>query len=284
MAQRLIEIVYNPTSGGYSPARVRALQDAFERQGARVRLSPTGRDPIAIDRHADGLCVSGGDGTVRHAVQALHRAGRNIPVAIDPSGTVNLLSREIGEDNAPDRLAGRLLGGDRRLCHGVTLNDTLFVACASVGPEAWAVEAVSTALKRRIGRFAYTVALLPRLRRWPRTRIRIEVDGRSIACEAFYVAKGRYYAGRWVLSPHAGLGEREMRLVILRTARRRDMVRFWARLAMHRPVGDLPFVEEIACTAFSADAARPLPVQADGDIAATLPARFELIAEPFALA
>jgi len=281
VTQRLVEIVYNPASGGYSAARVQALRDAFERRGARVRLSPTGRDPIAIDPAADGLCVSGGDGTVRHAAQALHRAGRTIPIVIDPSGTVNLLSREIGEDSAPDKLAGRLLGGDHRLCYGVTLNDTLFLACAGVSPEAWAVESVSVSLKRRIGRFSYAVALLPRLRRWPRTPIRIEVDGRSIACEAFYVAKGRYFAGRWVLSPRAGLAEPDMQMVILKTARRQDMARFWARLLLHRRVDDLPFVETVACTAFSASAAAPLAVQADGDVAATLPARFALIPVPF---
>jgi diacylglycerol kinase (ATP) len=284
VTERLVEIVYNPTSGGYSPDRVQALRAAFERRGARVRLSPTGRDPIAIDPEADALCVSGGDGTVRHAVQALHRAGRAIPIAIDPSGTVNLLSREIGADNMPDRLAERLLGGDHRLCYGVTLNDTVFLACASVSPEAWAVESVSIPLKRRIGRFAYAVALLPRLRRWPRTAIRIEVDGRSIACEAFYVAKGRYFAGRWVLAPRAGLAEPDMQLVILKTARRQDMARFWTRLFLHRRVDDLSFVETIACTAFTAAAAAPLAVQADGDVAAALPARFELIPAPFAFA
>ncbi|WP_454885605.1 diacylglycerol/lipid kinase family protein [Sphingomonas oryzagri] len=284
MTQRLVEIVYNPTSGGYSSARVEALQDAFERQGARVRLSPTGRDPIAIDPEADMLCVSGGDGTVRHVVQALHHTGRTIPIAIDPSGTVNLLSREIGDYQGPDRLARRLLCGARRPGYGVALNDTVFLACASVGPEAWAVESVSASLKRRIGRFAYAVALVPLLFSWPRTPIRIEVDGRGIACEAFYVAKGRYFAGCWMLSPRAGLGRPDMQLVILRTARRRDMALFWARLLLRRRIDDLPFVEAIACTAFSASAAVPLLVQADGDVAATLPARFEVIADPFVLA
>jgi diacylglycerol kinase family enzyme len=284
LAQRLVQIVYNPASGGYSPARIGALRAAFEGRGARALLTPTGRDPIAIDADVDRLCVAGGDGTVRHAAQAVQRAGRPIAIAVDPSGTVNLLSREIGEDTAPEALAARLLGGDHRLCYGVTLDETLFLACASVSPEAWAVGSVSVALKRRIGRLAYAAALLPFLRRWPRVPIRIDVDGRSIACEAFYVAKGRYFAGRWVLSPHAGLAVKTMALVILKTARRRDMARFWTRLLLHRPVDDLPFVETVTCTAFSASAGTPLAVQADGDIAAALPARFAMIPDPFAFA
>jgi diacylglycerol kinase (ATP) len=284
VAQRLVQIVYNPASGGYAPARVRALGVAFERHGAAVQLSPTSSDPIAIDPDADLLCVAGGDGTVRLATQALRRAGRDMAIAVYPTGTVNLLSREIGGDAGFERLAGRLLGADHRDCYGVTLNDTIFLVCASVGPEAWAVDGVSPALKRRIGRFAYAAALLPSLGRWPRIPIRLDVAGREIMCEAFYVAKGRYFAGRWTLSPYAGLAEQVMRLVILKTARRRDMARFWTRLALHRPVADLSFVEEIACAAFSADAALPLPVQADGDIAATLPARFQLIPEAFRFA
>ncbi|MDH7639870.1 diacylglycerol/lipid kinase family protein [Sphingomonas oryzagri] len=284
MAERLVEIVYNPASGGYRPSDIAALRAAFEARGARVRLSPTGHEPIVIDPAADLLCVAGGDGTVRHAALALHRAGRTLPIAIFPSGTVNLLSREIGKGHAPEALAARLLGEDRRPAFAVTLNDTLFLACASVGPEALAVAGVSAALKRRIGRFAYAAALLPHLGRWPRTPIRIDVAGRRVACEAFYVARGRYFAGRWIVSPDAALDRPEMRLVILKTARRRDMARFWMRLALHRPVADLPFVEEIACTAFTAEADRPLPVQADGDIAATLPARFALIPEPFRFA
>jgi diacylglycerol kinase family enzyme len=284
VAQRLVQIVYNPASGGYAPARIAALREAFERRGARALASPTGRDPIAIDPEADLLCVAGGDGTVRHAAQAVRRAARPIAIAIDPSGTVNLLSREIGEDAAPDSLAARLLGGAHRPCYGVALADTLFLACASVSPEAWAVASVSVALKRRIGRLAYAAALVPFLWRWPRVPIRLDVDGRGIVCEAFYVAKGRYFAGRWILSPRAGLATRTMELVVLKTARRRDMARFWTRLLLRRPVDDLPFVETLSCAAFSASAAAPLAVQADGDIAATLPARFAIIPDPFAFA
>lgn len=284
MARPLIQIVYNASSGGYAPARIDALRAAFEARGARVRLSPTGKEPIAIDAEAQGLCIAGGDGTVRHAAHALLRAGRAIPIGIYPTGTINLLSREAGLDSAAGPLAERLLGTGHRACYAVTLDDTMFLACASVGPETWAVGRVSLRLKRRIGRFAYAVALVPFLARWPRIPIRLDIAGRMIACEAFYVAKGRYFAGGWVLSSSARLGAPDMQLVILRTARRRDMARFWARLLVRRPVGDLPFVETIACTAFEASADSPLGVQADGDIAASLPASFAVIPTPFAIA
>ncbi|WBO20888.1 diacylglycerol/lipid kinase family protein [Sphingomonas abietis] len=290
MRQPIVDIVYNPASGGYAADRIDALRAAFAERGADVRLSATGRDGVTVNPEADHVCVAGGDGTVRQVVEALHRAGLDPTISICPTGTVNLLMLETGQDGAPEAIAARVLGGDDiRTHYGVAVNDTLFLACANVGPEAWAVERVSSGLKRWIGRFAYAVALLPLLIRWPRTPIRLAVDApaagrRTIDCEAFYVAKGRYFAGRWRLSAEASLQRPDIRVVALATARRIDMARFWCRLALHRPIETMPGVTAFACTALTATSAVPLAVQADGDIATTLPARFEIMAQPLRFA
>lgn len=284
MRPPLVAIIYNPKSGSYSRARIKALGVAFEQLGARVVASPTTPEMVEIGSDVDRVCVVGGDGTVRQVVEALRVARRAMPLSIDPCGTVNLLSMEAPRDLSPRALAMRLLGEAHRLQYGVAINDTIFLACASVGPEAWAVEHVSTGLKRGIGRLAYAAALVPFLVRWRRFPIRLDIGDRAIACEAFYVAKGRYFAGKWMLSPQADLCRPEMRLVVLKTARRRDMLRFWMRLLLHRAIEDLPFVEVIVCTEFRASASLPLAVQADGDIVTSLPARFALIPTPIAVA
>lgn len=280
MAHPLVEIAYNPLSGGHAPHRIDALRAAFETRGATVRVTTVADQRFEIDAGTTCLCVAGGDGTVRQAVQAVQRTGREIVIGIYPTGTVNLIAIEAGLGTDADALADRLLGEVRHRSYSVSLNDTQFTVCASVSPETWAVERVSLRLKGRIGRFAYAVAVLPSLIAWPRRTIRIAVDGRRLNCEAFYVAKGRYFAGRWVLAPDARLGTSDMRLVVLKTARRIDMARFWLRLATRRPVDDLAFVETITCTAFSAEAEGALAIQADGDIVATLPGRFALIQAP----
>jgi diacylglycerol kinase (ATP) len=43
----------------------------------------------------------------------------------------------------------------------------------------------------------------------------------------------------------------------------------------------LPGIAAFTCTALSALADEPLPVQADGDVVATLPAEIRLRADPF---
>jgi diacylglycerol kinase (ATP) len=275
---RTVQIFYNRTAGGHCPIRLKALHERFGAHGAEVILSECGPgSTIEVAESASHICAIGGDGTVRHVALALARSGRGLPLSVYPAGTVNLLHRERPFPLDPDRHALRLLGANAtgRL-HPVEINDTLFLACASAGPDSRAVAAVSAALKRRIGKLAYAVAFLGVLLRWERQTIRIGCDGRETLCEAFYAAKGRFFAGPWSFAPDADIGDPRLHLVALTSARRRDFARFlWALWRGRRP-DTLPGVVAFTCTGFTADAGSPIPVQADGDIVATLPVRVRL--------
>src|SRR5690606_19476787 len=144
-------------------------------------------------------------------------------LSIYPAGTINLLAREAGYPTDPETFARLVLSGEpRRLHYPVMLGDGYFFACAGVGPDSFAVEQVSTRLKRRIGRLAYLAAFVRLLWRWPRHAIRLEAEGRTVECEAFYVAKGRYYAGGWSFAQQARVHDPVLHVVALPTARRRD--------------------------------------------------------------
>ena len=51
-------------------------------------------DRLEIDPRADHVCSAGGDGTLRHVVDAVRRSGRHVSVSAFPAGTVNLLAVE----------------------------------------------------------------------------------------------------------------------------------------------------------------------------------------------
>jgi diacylglycerol kinase family enzyme len=193
-------------------------------------------------------------------------------MSIYPAGTINLLAMEASYPREPREFA-RLALSQRapRKHYPVAMGDEHFFACAGVGPDSFAVAAVSRRLKRAVGRCAYAVATLRLLAGWRRHRIVLTADGREIACEAFYVAKGRYYAGRWSLAKDAGVHHPTLHVVALRQARRRDYLSFVAALARHRDPAELDNVEVFCCSALRADAAEPLPLQADGDIVGALP-------------
>ncbi len=273
----LLQLVHNPASGNHDPARIAALAEALEGQGFAVTAthsSPT--HPFALLEDAAHVCVAGGDGTVRHVVSALVKASRAPGFSIYPAGTINLVAREWQAPTDPSAFAHHVAqeGAARRL-HPVALNDTHFVACLSIGPDARAVAAVSEPLKAKIGRLAYGAALLKVALNWVRPALVVDVNGEQIACEAVYVAKGRYFAGPWQFAPAARLSAPDLHLVLLKRARRRDFVAFLLRMLTGR-VQEGGNVMLRTCTALGISGPVGHPVQVDGDIGPGLPLKLAI--------
>ena len=274
-AQPVVQLFSNPHAGGRRAGLVDALARAFEAEGAQVLRCISADGPPQIAPEATHVCVAAGDGTVRHVASAVLRGGRTVRLSIYPAGTINLLAMEAGYPRDPAAFARLALAdAPARPHYPVAFGDAHFFACAGVGPDSLAVAAVSPTLKRALGRFAYAAAFLRLPMRWPRHAITLTVDGREVACEAFYVAKGRYYAGRWSFARDARVHQPQVHVVALRRARRRDYLRFVAAVLTHRDPAALANVEAFACTALRAESREPLPLQADGDMVTTLPAEF----------
>jgi diacylglycerol kinase family enzyme len=239
---------------------------------------------LRIDEDASHVCAIGGDGTARHVALALARCGRSLPLSVYPGGTVNLLHREFASPREPSAYAAHVLSGTAGALHyAATINDTLFLACASAGPDSRAVAAVTPKLKRRLGKLAYVAAFLGVVLRWERPSIRLVCDERTIECEAFYVAKGRYFAGPWSFAPGACRMTPLLHGVALTRARRRDYARFIWALLRGQSVENVPGAAVFTGTIVTAHSTGSLPVQADGDIVAQLPVRISLRAEPLSL-
>jgi diacylglycerol kinase family enzyme len=229
-------------------------------------------EPPVIAANVDHICIAGGDGTVREIVSAVARSGHSTDLSIYPMGTINLLAREQLYSPDPRIFVRRLFAGDPPRAHfPVSIGDGLFFVCASVGPDSAAVAKLSPRLKRLFGRMAYPIAFFPVLISWPRRRIRLKADGQTLDCEAFYLAKGRYFAGPWSFAPQAAVDQPVLHLVVFARMRRRDFLSFVWALLRGRPVGRLNGVTCITCTRLAAESDAPLPVQADGDIVAALP-------------
>lgn len=273
----VVQLFLNPGSGSYSAARIGALRRALEGQGATVIESYCGSGTPLVEASVDHLCIVGGDGTVREIVSAIAAGGTAPTLSIYPMGTINLLAREAGYGRDPRSFASQLLlEAPRRSHYPVAIGEGLFFVCASVGPDSAAVARLSTRLKRVIGRLAYVVAFCGVLIDWPRAPIRLEVEGRTLQCEAFYVAKGRYFAGSWSFAPQAAVDQPILHLVAFARMRRRDFFGFLWALLRRRPVERLKGVTSLRCAALSAASEAPLAVQADGDVVTRLPVEIRL--------
>jgi diacylglycerol kinase family enzyme len=284
VAQPVIQLFVNARAGSASRRRVAALRRELEAAGAQVILTPTGGDGLAVDPNATHVAAVGGDGTLRHVTAALWASGQPRVMSIFPTGTVNLLAREYGYRRDPISFAGRILYARApRLQRIARIGETMMFTCASVGPDAEAVAALSLRLKRAIGRLAYGVAFLKTLIHWPRRKLRLEADGQTIACEAVYIAKGRYYAGPWSFAPGAAADDPFLHVVALKRARRRDFLRFLWVLLRHADLAREPNLIGFTCVALRIEGT-DAPLQADGDIVAHLPAEIAIdpTAQPFA--
>jgi len=120
------------------------------------------------------VLACGGDGTVTACGGAM--AGRGVPMAIVPSGTGNLLARNLGipldQQAALDVAA---TGSDRRLDVG-TVNGHRFLVMAGAGFDAKMLGGATEAQKRRLGWAAYALAALRYLGDRP-MRVTLRADG-----------------------------------------------------------------------------------------------------------
>ncbi len=267
-----IALVYNQSMASARLARVAALARVLVQRGHETSHHDSHHfDAPADAPDADLVCICGGDGTAQLVVAGQADQAALPPIAVYPTGTINLLARELGYPADPRHFAARIEEyRSPQVVRLATFNGRPFLCCVSVGGDAHAVAALSEPLKARIGRFAYVFAMGKALRDWPRTAIEVDCDGTVHQAEALFVLRGKFYAGPWTLDPAAGLLNDQLRVLILPRARRRDLAALALRMLLGR---GQPLPGAVACSArrITVRAARPVPVQFDGDTGGTTP-------------
>ena len=169
-AQRQAALVYNPVK--VDEKRLRALlRDQSKLAGwAHPAFYPTtiedagqGATAQALARDVDVVLVAGGDGTVRAVAEAI--SGTGVPLAILPSGTGNLLARNIGLPlGDPAEMIRAALGDFRHpidICWaaltrtGGETSEHAFVVLAGIGLDADMIANTRSDLKKSVGWIAY---------------------------------------------------------------------------------------------------------------------------------
>ena len=272
MAQKIVIIAYNRTSGSFDQRQLDQLCAAFSAAGSVCQpVDSYGDDLLVLVPKAAHICVVGGDGTLRDVVARLRNLADLPPISIYPAGTINLVARELSYPRNIEKFVARVLhgGAPRRLYLGL-LNQQAMLVCASIGPESYAVAGLSEKLKARIGRFAYLAALGKLLYNWPRPALSVQADGVMYECEAAYLLNGRYFAGPWRVSRAADMSVPVFQLLLLPRARRRDYLRLMLSVAIIPALASKTWLR-LAVSSVEITANAALPVQVDGDITAVLP-------------
>lgn len=284
MQGRSILVIINPVSGS-SPGRerVRDLRNALLAEGCSVRLYQTtdtgdGKRRAAEARgNVDCLVVAGGDGTVREVIEGL--AGHPTPLAILPSGTENLLAREMRVPTSTEAMCRAIQRSHTRAVDLARVNNNAFLLVTGIGFDGEVIDRLVATRRGHITHLSYFWPLWRTFwqHRWP--RLSVVADGEEI-----FRGKGMVFVGntaRYALNLRvcrdAVNDDGMLDVCAFYCDHQIPLLRHSANTMMRRHVGSRGVVYQKArdIEVASLDE-EPVSLEVDGDPAGILPARFDI--------
>lgn len=239
----------------------------------------------ALDAGAKLLLVSGGDGTIRAASEILIGSGATLGIL--PSGTVNVLARELRipvddlERAAQIALTGKTLSIDIG-----RIRDRIFLLMCSVGFDAAAVASVDPNVKNVLGSGAYVLAGLVNVASYAPSRYTIQVDDNpphEIDAFTIVIANAGLYGGDYRIVPDANLTDGLLDIAIFTAPPNQNSASqkasFFRQVtnAMRGKMPEEPDTHYFRARKISISAPDPADVQIDGDHAGVAPITCEIL-------
>lgn len=255
----------------------------LESRGFSV-LQPTLRHadeiPGLIRAHAervDLVIVGGGDGTLNAAADALVETG--LPLGVLPLGTANDLARTLGIPADPVTACDIILAGRRRAIDLGLVNGKYFFNVASMGLSVEVSRLHVGARKRWLRAANYLLCAIQAMRVARPFTAEIRCDNQIIQVCSVQIAvgNGRYYGGGLTVAEDAAIDDQRLdlytiapqplwKLAVLVPALR------WGRYGRWREIRLMQGRE------IEVHTAPLLPINTDGEVTTTTPARFRLAA------
>ncbi|MBK5218613.1 MAG: NAD(+)/NADH kinase [Thermoleophilia bacterium] len=292
-AKKRMLIIVNPYATTVSDRLrnlvVYALQGRFDVEAvtteAQNHATEIGRQ--AIDGGYDVVVAFGGDGTLNEVANGL--AGTDLPVAMLPGGSTNVVCRTLGIPNDVVDATEHLLSladdwAPRKIDLG-RVDQRRFVFACGVGIDATVVRRVdeNPKLKAKAGPYYYSWAGVSGFYRrylMKAVRMRVEVAGAETVEGVTAIAQNSdpltYFASRPIrVCEGIAIDDGTLSLAVLKRAAQRDMPTLIPRLfsetrtaAGHKQVAHFDDVVAATVSSLSKDKEgnpRPFPVQVDGD-------------------
>jgi YegS/Rv2252/BmrU family lipid kinase len=136
----------------------------------------------AVERGAEAIIASGGDGTLSAAAEAL--VGSTIPLGIISRGTANAFANALNLPDTIEEACHAILSGHTKVVDAAYCNGKPMVLLAGIGFEAETVENADRETKNRLGMLAYVVSGLKQLRELESFDAEIETEDQIIKVTA----------------------------------------------------------------------------------------------------
>jgi YegS/Rv2252/BmrU family lipid kinase len=271
---RRAAVVYNPVKVPDLPGMTERVERFMSDHGWKppLWLETTEDDPgigmceRAVHDDCDVVFVCGGDGTVMAAVTAM--AGCDVPLAVLPSGTGNLLARnlDLPLDDEDEALRIGIEGRTVDLDVGA-IEDRKFAVMAGLGFDAAMMRDAPEGLKKAVGWPAYLVSAAKHLRGRGITLTVTVDDEESITRRVRTVIVGNVgrLQGGVPLLPDAKPDDGLLDVVLIAPRNIVDWLRVAGRVLRRADVPDRK-MERLRGRHIVVEARRSQPRQIDGDI------------------
>ncbi len=286
-------LIYNPEAGRrrrLRPQQIATATEELERAGIQVStLATTGpgtatelaRD--AIQKGADLIVVSGGDGTINEVVCGM--ALSHVPLGVLPCGTANVLARELGFPRDM-RAAARVIASatPRRLALGFAGN-RYFLLMAGVGFDAQVIQKLELRWKNLLGVGSYVLETIRQVLFEPKTEFIVSTEDRQIEATFACVSKSTYY-GPFRMVREADIFSESFFVYCFRSRNRLRYFLYAAALLTGRldrlaDVTRFP-ARKVRCEQ-TEPASKKVLFQVDGELAGRLPCTIEVVPDALTL-
>jgi len=278
-----ILLIGNPVAGGGRAKRLMAeLLQRLRWRGYLVETFLTslagdaGHRARDIEADVDVVLIVGGDGTVNEILNGLPEPSRT-PIAHLPTGTANILGRELGLPRKAEDLVRILEGGHlRRLDMGL-LGERRFLMVASAGFDAMVTNEVRKRRGGTLGYVGYLVPILRSLRRYHPPELRVTVDGGEQISGSFVVVSNtRNYGGIFSFADQARCDSGHLDICIFPRGSVPALLYYYLA-AFCGWVSTRTDVRYRKGTRIRIESREPVAVQADGDPAGVTPVDIQLL-------
>lgn len=289
-------IVYNPVARGLARRRhlLQRTIDIFRQRGIEASLIATTAPGTAsalareqIEAGCELIVAAGGDGTINEVANGM--LGSDVPMAILPGGTANVLAREMGVPINLEKAAMQI--PDSRVCRiGVgsieftgNIQPRCFLCMAGAGLDAEIVAGLNQDLKAAIGKFAYYICGFSQVFR-PLREFEVVVDGAPYLASFVLVSRVRNYGGDLEIARGASLLKEHFEVVLFRGTVSLQYLPYLAGVALKcaEKMKGITFVRgrSVAC---QVPGETRIYAQVDGELAGTLPMKAEFLPEAISL-
>jgi diacylglycerol kinase (ATP) len=284
----LIVLIFNPVAKRASIKKASLASYYLQSKGYEVEVLFTEKkgDAEGIAREAIRkspylIVACGGDGTFNEVINGI--SGSEIPVAILPLGTTNVLAKELG---IPEDVRGSMeialkgtaktISLGRIILQNSSRKSRYFCLMAGVGFDGEAVFGIKENIKKISGKGSYIYSGIRTLLRYDPVELTFNVDGKTYSGYSAVIGKAAKYGGNFMITPDARLTDQNLYICIFRNKKRLDILRyaFGVITASHLKFRDV--IYEKAKTILIDGKAH---IQIDGDYFNMTPAKVEVAPE-----